>query len=60
MLRTIGNRLLLLIPTLLGLSILLFWWVRTLPGGPAQALLGDPKVTALVKKLTAGTGEISG
>ena len=31
-LRTIGSRLLLLIPTLFGLSILLFLWVRALPG----------------------------
>lgn len=41
MLRMIGMRLLLLIPTLMGLSILLFLWVRALPGGPATALLGD-------------------
>ncbi|WP_439593648.1 ABC transporter permease [Microbacterium sp.] len=41
MLRTIGKRLLLLIPTLLGLSVLLFLWVRSLPGGPAVALLGE-------------------
>ncbi|SCY67052.1 peptide/nickel transport system permease protein [Microbacterium sp. LKL04] len=53
-LRTIGNRLLLLIPTLLGLSILLFWWVRTLPGGPAQALLGEkatPEAVARINEL---------
>ncbi|GAA5034749.1 ABC transporter permease [Microbacterium fluvii] len=41
MLRTIGRRLLLLIPTLLGLTVLLFFWVRALPGGPAVALLGE-------------------
>ncbi|WP_146361570.1 ABC transporter permease [Arthrobacter yangruifuii] len=41
MLRVIGKRLLMLIPTLIGLSILLFLWVRNLPGGPATALLGD-------------------
>jgi peptide/nickel transport system permease protein len=40
-LRLIGKRLLLLIPTLFGLSVLLFVWVRSLPGGPATALLGD-------------------
>ena len=34
MLRLIGKRLLLLIPTLFGLSVLLFVWVRSLPGGP--------------------------
>jgi peptide/nickel transport system permease protein len=41
LLRTIGRRLLFLIPTLIGLSILLFAWVRALPGGPAVALLGE-------------------
>src|SRR5919202_1117368 len=30
-----------LIPILLGLSILLFAWLRALPGGPAQAALGE-------------------
>src|SRR3546814_14190222 len=30
-----------LIPTLFGLSVLLFFWVRALPGGPAVALLGE-------------------
>lgn len=54
MLRTIGKRLLLLIPTLLGLSILLFAWVRALPGGPAVALLGEkatPEAVARVNEL---------
>lgn len=53
MLRLIGKRLLLLIPTLFGLSILLFLWVRALPGGPATALLGDkatPEAVAAVNK----------
>jgi peptide/nickel transport system permease protein len=31
----------LLVPILLGLSILVFVWIRALPGGPAQALLGE-------------------
>jgi peptide/nickel transport system permease protein len=35
------RRLLLLIPILLGLSILIFMWVRALPGGPEAALLGE-------------------
>ena len=41
MLRFVVRRLLLLVPILLGLSILVFVWVRALPGGPAQALLGE-------------------
>jgi peptide/nickel transport system permease protein len=35
------RRLLLLIPILLGLSVLVFLFVRALPGGPEQALLGE-------------------
>lgn len=40
MFRFIVRRLLQLIPTLLGLSVLLFAWVRQLPGGPEAAILG--------------------
>ena len=41
MLRFVVRRLLQLIPILFGLSILLFAWLRRLPGGPATALLGE-------------------
>ena len=41
MLRFIVRRLIQLIPILLGLSVLLFAWLRALPGGPAQAALGE-------------------
>ncbi|HEX5801014.1 MAG TPA: ABC transporter permease [Gaiellaceae bacterium] len=41
MLRFVVRRLLLLVPILVGLSILVFLWIRILPGGPAQALLGE-------------------
>ena len=41
MLRFVVRRLLLLIPILIGLSILVFLWIRALPGGPAEALLGE-------------------
>ncbi|MBE2999938.1 ABC transporter permease [Nocardiopsis sp. HNM0947] len=41
MLRFIVRRLLQLIPTLLGLSVLLFVWLQRLPGGPENALLPD-------------------
>ena len=50
-LRTIGKRLLLLIPTLLGLSILLFLWVRALPGGPAVALLGEKATPEAIERI---------
>jgi peptide/nickel transport system permease protein len=41
MLRFIARRFLQAIPTLLVLSILVFAWLRLLPGGPAGALLGE-------------------
>ncbi|HSE72497.1 MAG TPA: ABC transporter permease [Nocardioidaceae bacterium] len=41
MLRFVLRRLALLVPVLVGLSILLFVWVRALPGDPARALLGE-------------------
>jgi peptide/nickel transport system permease protein len=41
MLRFVVRRLLLLVPILLGLSILVFLWIRALPAGPAQSLLGE-------------------
>ncbi|QQQ76665.1 ABC transporter permease [Saccharothrix sp. 6-C] len=55
MLRFIVRRLLQAIPTLLILSLLVFVWLRSLPGGPAGALLGDKatpeKIEALNKVL---------
>ncbi len=41
MLKFVVRRLLLLVPILLGLSILVFLFVRALPGGPETALLGE-------------------
>jgi peptide/nickel transport system permease protein len=41
MLRFVVRRLLLLVPILVGLSILVFLWIRALPGTPALALLGE-------------------
>ncbi|AWS42610.1 ABC transporter permease [Streptosporangium sp. 'caverna'] len=54
MLRFVVRRLALLVPILLGLSILLFLWVRALPGGPAEALLGEratPQAVERVRRL---------
>jgi peptide/nickel transport system permease protein len=39
--RFIVRRLILLVPILLGLSILVFLWIRALPAGPAESLLGE-------------------
>ena len=53
MLRFVVRRLLLLIPILIGLSILVFLWIRALPGTPATALLGEratPEAIAAVRK----------
>ena len=41
MLRFVVRRLLLLVPILIGLSLLVFFWIRALPGSPAEALLGE-------------------
>jgi peptide/nickel transport system permease protein len=54
MARFIVRRLLQLIPILFGLSVLLFAWVRALPGDPAVTLLGDratPEKIAQIKRL---------
>jgi peptide/nickel transport system permease protein len=51
--RFIVRRLLQLVPTLLGLSILLFIWLRRLPGGPETAILGErgtPELRAQVRR----------
>ena len=50
MLRYVVRRLLLLIPILLGVSILIFFWIRALPGNPASSLLGERATPALVKE----------
>src|SRR2546423_3807569 len=50
MLRYIVRRLLLLVPILIGVSILIFFWIRALPGNPATALLGERSTPELVKK----------
>ena len=51
MLRFIVRRLLLLVPILLGLSILIFLWIRALPGGPTEALLGERATPAAVAQI---------
>ena len=51
MLRFVVRRLLLLVPILLGLSILLFVWIRALPGGPAESLLGERATPEAVEEI---------
>jgi peptide/nickel transport system permease protein len=55
-LRFVVRRLLLLVPILLGLSILVFLWIRALPGGPAQSLLGERATEATVREIEAQYG----
>jgi peptide/nickel transport system permease protein len=52
MLKFVVRRLLLLIPILIGLSILVFLWIRALPGSPAESLLGEhatPEAVAQIR-----------
>lgn len=56
MLRFVVRRLLLMIPVLLGLSLLLFAWLRALPGDPASALLGDKATPEAVARINAQYG----
>jgi peptide/nickel transport system permease protein len=53
MLRFVVRRLLLLVPILIGLSILVFGWIHLLPGSPAESLLGEhatPQAVAQVRR----------
>jgi peptide/nickel transport system permease protein len=53
MLRYVVRRLFLLVPILIGVSLLIFFWIRALPGNPADALLGErsnPQLVAQYKQ----------
>lgn len=56
MLRLIVRRLLQLVPTLAGLSVLLFVWLRMLPGGPAAARLGERATPQDVEQMERALG----
>jgi peptide/nickel transport system permease protein len=56
MLRFVVRRLLLLVPILLGLSILVFLWIRALPGSPAIALLGERATPAAIEQINRQYG----
>jgi len=52
-LQFIVRRLLLIVPILVGLSILVFVWIRALPGSPAESLLGEratPETVAQIER----------
>ena len=56
MARFVVRRLLLLVPILLGVSVLLFVWVRALPGTPAQAILGERATPAAIERFNRQYG----
>ncbi|MBW3555499.1 MAG: ABC transporter permease [Actinobacteria bacterium] len=54
MLKFAARRLVQLVPILFGVSLLVFFWVRALPGGPESALLGEratPEREAEIRRL---------
>lgn len=57
MLRFIVRRVLVAVPVLLGLSVILFLFLRVLPGGgPAEAILGQHATPQLVAQINATEG----
>ena len=56
MLRFILRRLALMVPVLFGLSVMLFIWLRALPGDPARALLGEKATPASIERINAKYG----
>jgi peptide/nickel transport system permease protein len=55
-LRFVVRRILLMIPVLFGLTVLLFIWVRALPGDPARALLGEKATPAAIASVNEQYG----
>ena len=56
MLRFVLRRVALMVPVLLGLTLLLFIWVRSLPGDPARALLGERATPEGIEAVTERYG----
>ena len=56
MLRFVLRRLALMIPVLVGLSIMLFAWVRALPGDPARSLLGERATPEGIERVNEAYG----
>jgi peptide/nickel transport system permease protein len=50
-LRFVVRRLLLLAPILVGLSLLVFLWIRALPQGPAESLLGERATPETIRQI---------
>lgn len=56
MLRFAVRRLLLLVPILIGLSVLIFVWLHALPGSPAESLLGERATPQSVAQIRTQLG----
>jgi peptide/nickel transport system permease protein len=56
MLRIVVRRLLQMVVTLIALSALIFLWLRSLPGGPVDALLGERATPERRRLLTTALG----
>ena len=56
MLGYVARRLVLLVPILLGLSLLVFLFVRALPGSPADALLGERATQEDIREIEENLG----
>src|SRR5512138_3858155 len=56
MLRIVVRRLLQMVVTLIALSALVFIWLRSLPGGPVDALLGERATPERRRLLTQALG----
>jgi peptide/nickel transport system permease protein len=56
MLRFAVRRLILLVPILIGLSILVFLWIRALPGGPAASILGERATPEAIEQVNRQYG----
>ncbi|MSQ36717.1 MAG: ABC transporter permease [Chloroflexi bacterium] len=54
--RYLARRLLLLVPTLLGVSVIVFLFIRLIPGDPATAILRESATAAQVAELNAKLG----
>ncbi len=56
MLRYIGRRLLLLVPTMLGVATLVFFFLHLIPGDPVEVMLGETAVQADKDQLRESLG----
>lgn len=56
MIRFVGRRLLLAIPTLLGVATVVFFLVRLVPGDPAQAIAGETATAEQVQRIRENLG----